>query len=107
MAAVLNLPLEKIQVKSAYIGGAFGGKEDASLSLITAFGAWAIKGTVKLVNDRRESFLAHPKRHPAKVKLKLGAKADGTLTALEGRVWMNTGAFASYGARSAACSPKW
>ncbi len=98
MAAVLNLPLEKIQVKSAFIGGAFGGKEDASLSLITAFAAWAIKGTVKLVNNRRESFLAHPKRHPARIKLKLGAKMDGTLTALYGRVWMNTGAFASYGA---------
>lgn len=97
MAAVLNLPLEKIQVLSTTIGGAFGGKEDASLSVLTAFGAWAIRGTLKLVNSRRESFLAHPKRHPATVKLKIGAKADGTLTALEGRVWMNTGAFASYG----------
>lgn len=97
MAAVLNLPLEKIQVLSTTIGGAFGGKEDASLSVLTAFGAWAIRGTLKLVNSRHESFLAHPKRHPATVKLKIGAKADGTLTALEGRVWMNTGAFASYG----------
>ncbi len=97
MAAVLNLPLEKIQVLSTTIGGAFGGKEDASLSVLTAFGAWAIHGTLKLVNSRRESFLAHPKRHPATVKLKIGAKTDGTLTALEGQVWMNTGAFASYG----------
>ncbi len=97
MAAVLDLPLEKIQVLSTTIGGAFGGKEDASLSVLTAFGAWAIRGTLKLVNSRRESFLAHPKRHPATVKLKIGARADGTLTALEGRVWMNTGAFASYG----------
>lgn len=97
MAAVLNLPLEKIQVLSTTIGGAFGGKEDASLSVLTAFGAWAIRGTLKLVNSRRESFLGHPKRHPATVKLKIGARADGTLTALEGLVWMNTGAFASYG----------
>lgn len=98
IAAVLNRPLEQIQVVSGSIGGAFGGKEDASLAVITAFGAWAIRGTLKLVNNRSESFLAHPKRHPAKVHLKIGAKSDGTLTALDGRVWMNTGAFASYGA---------
>jgi len=97
IAAALDLPAEKVRVKSAVIGGAFGGKEDASLAILAALGAWAIKGKVRLVNSRQESFLAHPKRHPAQIRYKLGAKADGTITALEAEVYMDTGAYSSYG----------
>lgn len=97
MASVLNINEERIQILSTVIGGAFGGKEDASLSVLTAFAAFMTKGTVRIVNNRRESFQAHPKRHPAQIHLKLGAKKDGTLVALHGQVWMNTGAYASYG----------
>ena len=97
IAAVLGLPVERIQVLSTVIGGAFGGKEDSSMAILTALAAWSIKGTVRIVNNRRESFVAHPKRHPAQIHLKIGAKKDGTLVALQGQVWMNTGAYASYG----------
>ncbi len=97
IACVLNLPEDKVQVKSAVIGGAFGGKEDSSLAVITAVGAWAIKGTLQLVNSRWESFLAHPKRHPAKLQYKLAASKDGRLTALKATVHLDTGAYASYG----------
>ena len=98
IAAVLGIPSERVQVLSTVIGGAFGGKEDSSMAVITALAAWSIRGTVRIVNNRRESFVAHPKRHPAQIHLKLGAKNDGTLVALQGQVWMNTGAYASYGA---------
>jgi CO/xanthine dehydrogenase Mo-binding subunit len=97
IASILGLDEEKVQVKSAVIGGAFGGKEDSSLAVITALGAWVIKGTVQLINSRQESFLAHPKRHPAKLLYKVGARKDGTLTALKVVVYMDTGAYASYG----------
>ena len=52
---------------------------------------------MRLVNNRHESFLAHPKRHPARLFYKLGAKRDGTLVALQATVHMDTGAYASYG----------
>ena len=97
IAAALDLPVENVRVKSGVIGGAFGGKEDSSLSILAALGAWAIKGAVRLVNTRRESFLAHPKRHPAQIHYKLGARSDGTFTALKAEVHMDTGAYASYG----------
>jgi len=97
IADALSLPIEKVQVKSAVIGGAFGGKEDPSIAILTALGAWAVKGAVKIVNSRQESFLAHPKRHPAQIHLRIGAKNDGTLVALEGITHMDTGAYASYG----------
>jgi CO/xanthine dehydrogenase Mo-binding subunit len=97
IAAALGMPLEKVRVKSAVIGGAFGGKEDSSLPILAALGAWAIKGKVKLVNSRRESFIAHPKRHPARIQYRLGAKDDGTITALKAEAYLDTGAYSSYG----------
>ncbi len=97
IAAALDMPVDQVRVKSAVIGGAFGGKEDSSLSILAALGAWKIQGAVKLVNNRRESFLAHPKRHPARIHYKLGARKDGTLTALQAEAYLDTGAYASYG----------
>lgn len=97
IASILDLPLEKVQVISGVIGGAFGGKEDPSIAILTALAAYSVKGTVRIVNQRKDSFLAHPKRHPARLKLRIGAKTDGTLTALDAVVHMDTGAYASYG----------
>jgi len=97
IAAMLGLPREKVQVRSAVIGGAFGGKEDASLAILTSLAAWAVKGTVKLVNTRQESFWAHPKRHPVQFQFKLGAKKDGTFVALKSIAHIDTCAFASLG----------
>ncbi|MFC1996417.1 xanthine dehydrogenase family protein molybdopterin-binding subunit [Chloroflexota bacterium] len=97
IADALNMPVEKVQVKSAVIGGAFGGKEDASLAILAALGAWAIKGTIMIVNTRQESFIAHPKRHPAQIQMKVGARKDGSLLALKAVTHMDTGAYASYG----------
>jgi CO/xanthine dehydrogenase Mo-binding subunit len=97
IAEVLDLPVEQVQVISSVIGGAFGGKEDASLAVLTALAAWKIRGVVQIVNSRRESFTAHPKRHPARLHFRLGAKRDGRLCALQAVVHMDTGAYASYG----------
>lgn len=97
ISKALGLPEEKVTVKTAVIGGAFGGKEDSSLHMLSALAAWKVKGSVRMVNSREESFLAHPKRHAARLHYRLGAKKDGTLTALECTVHLDTGAYASYG----------
>jgi xanthine dehydrogenase molybdenum-binding subunit len=97
IAETLALDDEQVRVKGAVIGGAFGGKEDSGLAILAALGAWAARDTVRLVNTRHESFLAHPKRHPAQLQVKIGAKKDGTLVALEAKVHLDTGAYSSYG----------
>jgi CO/xanthine dehydrogenase Mo-binding subunit len=95
ICAVLNLPEEQVHVRVGAIGGAFGGKVDASLPILAALAAWAIKGTVKLVNTREESIQAHPKRHAGVLHTKMGA--DGKLIALSSEVHLDTGAYASFG----------
>ena len=97
IASVLGLPVEMVRVKSAVIGGAFGGREDSSLSILAALGASAVKGKVRLVNNRRESFLAHPKRHPVQYQYRLSAKNDGTILAIDVKAYVDTGAYASLG----------
>ena len=97
ISAVLDLPLDKVHVITPYIGGSFGGKSDATMTLLAAVAAWAVKGNVQLVNSREESMLAHPKRHPGIMNYKVGAKKDGTLVALEADFLFDTGAYASYG----------
>ncbi|MDR3573703.1 MAG: xanthine dehydrogenase family protein molybdopterin-binding subunit [Anaerolineaceae bacterium] len=94
---VLGIPVERVQVIGAVVGGAFGGKEDSSIAVLAALAAWATHGAVQIANTRHESFVAHPKRHPAKFHIKLGARRDGTLVALHTLVHMDTGAYASYG----------
>lgn len=97
IAEVLDVEEEELRVRTVAIGGAFGGKEDSGLHILAAFGAWATGENVRLVNDRKESFLAHAKRHPAQLIYRLGAMEDGTLVALDATVYLDTGAYASYG----------
>ncbi len=97
IAQVLGLAEENVRVKSAVIGGGFGGKEDSSLAILAALGAQAVRGAVRIVNNRRESFLAHPKRHAVKIRYRLGAKNDGTLLALQVKAYLDTGAYHSFG----------
>jgi xanthine dehydrogenase molybdenum-binding subunit len=47
--------------------------------------------------DRHESLIVHPKRHATQIRVKIGAKKDGTLTAVETELFGDTGAYASLG----------
>jgi selenium-dependent xanthine dehydrogenase len=95
IAATLNLPQEKIHVINCLIGGAFGGKEDVSVQIHAALAAWATKRPVKMVWNRTESLITHPKRHATIIKLKTGAKKDGTLVAHKAEIYGDGGAYAS------------
>lgn len=97
IARVLGIDEHLVRVKSAVVGGAFGGKEDPELQVLAALGAWMTRSTVQLVNARHESFVAHPKRHPAQFFYKVGVKKNGKITALKAKAVMDTGAYASYG----------
>src|SRR6202041_2864754 len=46
---------------------------------------------------RSEQFTAATTRHPMKITVKLGAKKDGTLTAIQMRTVSNTGAYGNHG----------
>lgn len=95
IAAALNVPEEKIRVVNCLIGGAFGGKEDPIIQLHAALAAYHTQRPVKLVFTRQESLRVHPKRHATRIKMKTGAKKDGTLVAHDVEIYGDAGAYAS------------
>ncbi|CAN5837232.1 xanthine dehydrogenase subunit D [soil metagenome] len=95
IAAALALPVDKVRVELAGIGGAFGGREDVSCQIHLCLAALALDRAVKTTYRRRESFLGHPKRHPARLHYRVGAHADGTLSYVWARIRLDGGAYAS------------
>jgi len=79
------------------IGGGFGGKEDIAGQIHAALIVQKTGRPVKLLFDRHESLLVHPKRHATQIRVKIGARQDGLLTAVETELYGDTGAYASLG----------
>jgi CO/xanthine dehydrogenase Mo-binding subunit/aerobic-type carbon monoxide dehydrogenase small subunit (CoxS/CutS family) len=97
VARALDWPEEKVRVAGQFVGGAFGGKEDIAGQIHAALLAWATGQPVKLLFDRHESMLVHPKRHATQIRIKTGAKRDGSLLAVQTELFGDTGAYASLG----------
>ena len=93
IAHALDLPIDKIRVIYATIGGAFGGREDMSVQIILALAAWKTGRPVKTVWSRRESMIGHGKRHAMTVHAKWGATKEGKLVAAEMRFIADAGAY--------------
>ena len=99
IAHALDLPLEKVRVKYAAVGGAFGGREDMSIQIVLALAAYrlheqGIDRPIKIIWSREESILGHPKRHPFILRSKWGASAQGKLLTAEVEVIQDGGAYA-------------
>ncbi len=92
-AKVLGMELGKLKVIASEIGGGFGGKtviyqEPVALVLSKKSGR-----PVKMVMDRDEVFIATGPTSAAKLKAKVGVKKDGTITAMQGWMAYEAGAF--------------
>ena len=98
LAEKLSIPLNKVRVISQYMGGGFGAKN--GLSKATALAAIMARKTrrpVKLMLTREQENLASGHRPPAVVDIELGARKDGTLTAVRARAISTAGAYGGYG----------
>ncbi|MGI9252872.1 MAG: xanthine dehydrogenase family protein molybdopterin-binding subunit, partial [Thermomicrobiales bacterium] len=95
IAAVLKLPEERVVVRYAAIGGAFGGREDLSIQHVLALAAWKLQRPAGMVWSREESIIGHHKRHPITITCRWGATNDGIITAVEAEVLADGGAYAS------------
>ncbi len=97
VAEYLGLPQEKVRIRSALVGGGFGGKEDMSVQHQAALAAYLCQRPVKVKFGRTESLNYHPKRHAMTIAMKLGCDDDGIFQAMEARIVSDTGAYASLG----------
>jgi CO/xanthine dehydrogenase Mo-binding subunit len=97
IAACLGVPEDQIRVVGTLIGGGFGGKEDIMGQIHAALLVKITGRPVKILYTRHESLITHPKRHATTIRVKIGAKRDGHITATEAELWGDTGAYASLG----------
>ncbi len=97
IARVMGWEESRIRIVGQKMGGGFGGKEDIAGQIHATLLANATKRPVKLLYDRHESLLAHPKRHATQIRVKIGAKKSGKILAVETELFGDTGAYASLG----------
>jgi CO/xanthine dehydrogenase Mo-binding subunit len=93
VSQALEIPERQIRVESTPIGGAFGGKFGL-IEPLAAAAAHSSRRPVRLVYTRSEDFSAGNPAPQSIITLKLGAKRDGTLVAVQGKVIFDTGAYA-------------
>ena len=93
IAEALGLPEHEVKVVATPMGGGFGAKFVLLEPLAGAL-ARKLRRPVSVVMTRREDFLATTPAPSATFELKMGARRDGTLTAMQGRVVFDAGAYA-------------
>ncbi|GLK83405.1 molybdopterin-dependent oxidoreductase [Ancylobacter defluvii] len=98
LASLYGLPREKVRVITGRVGGGFGGKQEMLVEDIVALAVLKTGRPVKLEYTRAEQFAASTCRHPMNIDVRIGARADGTLTALALTIVSNTGAYGNHAA---------
>ncbi len=96
-AAILGISPQDVRIIPSACGGGFGSKLDLSVQPFVALAAWVTGRPAAMVYTRPESIMATTKRHPARMRSRMGASLDGRITAMDFDGDFNTGAYASWG----------
>ncbi|NLB65394.1 MAG: xanthine dehydrogenase family protein molybdopterin-binding subunit [Lentisphaerae bacterium] len=98
VAHAYNRPSSMVRVRIPEIGGCFGYKSDITVEQTVAWIASHAPGRpVKWVATRREDFTSTLIGHGFRYNMKIGAKKDGTLVAIQSDILHSTGAFSDTG----------
>ena len=92
IARMFNLPISKVRVVGTEIGGGFGAKFGAQVPLAVLLSR-KTRRPVKYTLSRTEEMIAATPAPHTVIDVKIGARRDGTITAMQARVVMDTGAF--------------
>ena len=101
LALLLNIPLSKIKVIPTELGGAFGGKESVRVSGLCVALSSVAGQPVGITLTREEVLRATGSGNALAATIKVGARNDGTITAIQARLVYDAGAFPGAPLRSA------
>lgn len=90
----LGIPMAKIRAISPRVGGGFGGKSEAMVQPVAVALAAKTGRPVRIALGRDEDMFAMRSRHPVRIRIKTGAKRDGTFVARSVDAWFDGGAYA-------------
>ncbi|HEX6465071.1 MAG TPA: xanthine dehydrogenase family protein molybdopterin-binding subunit [Vicinamibacterales bacterium] len=85
LAALFNLPADRVRVVQMETGGGFGGKEEypSMIAGHAALLAWKSGRPVKMIYGRSEDMSATTKRHPSRTTHRTAVGHDGRLIAMD------------------------
>ncbi|RJO61839.1 MAG: hypothetical protein C4542_05380 [Dehalococcoidia bacterium] len=83
IASAFKMPLAKVHLVSHGTGGGHGDKHDRDWSIVAAVLAKKAGCPVQFALSRAENFINRTHQFPVKATIKMGAKSDGTLTAID------------------------
>ncbi|MGC1888885.1 MAG: molybdopterin cofactor-binding domain-containing protein [Stellaceae bacterium] len=93
-----------VHVFTERVGGGFGGKQEMLSEDLCVLATLKTDRPVKWEFTREEQFIGATTRHQMTTRVRLGARRDGTLTALEVRVVSNTGAYGGHAGETLAAA---
>jgi CO/xanthine dehydrogenase Mo-binding subunit len=101
---IFGLDSRNLHVFTERVGGGFGGKQEMLVEDLCVLATLKTGRPVMWEFTREEQFIGATTRHPMTTRVKLGAKRDGTLTAIEIRVVSNTGAYGGHASETLAAA---
>jgi putative selenate reductase molybdopterin-binding subunit len=96
ISRILGVAENRVRVVKERVGGGFGAKQDMVLEEVAAWCTWVTGRDVLFRYSREEEFVASRTRHPMRIRVKLGARKDGRLTAMHMDLEANTGPYGSH-----------
>ena len=93
LAGALGIPASQVRVVGPYMGGGYGNKDESRLASLASVLAQRAGRPVRLEYSRQEEFVAGRVRHAARIKMKVGVKNDGSITAIHADALLDTGAY--------------
>jgi xanthine dehydrogenase molybdenum-binding subunit len=92
-ACLLDVPVSRVKVTPMEIGGGFGGKIPVYLEPVAALLSKKTGRPVKIVMSRKDVFEGSGPTPGSYIKVKIGAKKDGHITAAQGYLAYEAGAY--------------
>lgn len=96
VAHIFGLDADRVRVFAARVGGGFGGKQELLTEDLVALAVLSTGRPVQYEFTREDEFLVAPSRHAMRVRVTLGARRDGTLTAIQVDELADTGAYGNH-----------
>ena len=96
VAKICQIPENKVRVIKERVGGGYGSKQDILVEDLLGYAVWKTGKPVYYRNTRAEEFYANSTRHPMRIRVKMGGRKDGTITAIYMDVRANTGPYGNH-----------
>lgn len=104
VAGALEIPQSQVRIVKPRVGGGFGAKQTGCCEVFAAFVAQRTGRPAKVVYTREETLAASNSRHQMVLHVRVGAKKDGTITAIDLHTLSNAGAYGEHGSTTVGLS---